>query len=222
MIPNYYENISHVTFENWSLVILGAPDYIFPYYLDVVSTKVRTSWIWSDTFQFSVTELSRELDHSAGSHGMPGIFFKYDFSPVCVTIKEHSIPFGRFLVRLCGIIGGIFATSCIVNGLINTFKNVFLGLISPKLQSKDSDDISKDNFAQNGIKQNSQNILLPFMNRFFSKETNNSNSCLGDILLCYIDVRSLLHRWPVIYGQPHAMSLLDNIESDISQSPPVF
>ena len=111
-------------------VISSFTDYIFQYYLDVVSTKVRTSWIWSDTFQFSVSELFREIDHSSGSHGMPGIFFKYDFSPVCVDIKQHSIPFGRFLVRLCAIVGGVFATSCIINGLINTLAAILLALLN--------------------------------------------------------------------------------------------
>ena len=98
-------------------------DFLFQYYLDIVSTKVRTRWMHSDTFQFSVSELSRQIDHSSGSHGMPGIFFKYDFSPVCVIINEHKISFGKFLLRLCAIIGGIFATSCIVNGLINFVRN---------------------------------------------------------------------------------------------------
>ena len=43
MIPNYYENISHVTFENWPLVILGAPDYIFPYFEDESYTTQKIS-----------------------------------------------------------------------------------------------------------------------------------------------------------------------------------
>lgn len=51
----------------------------------------------------------RKLDHSAGSHGTPGIFFKYDFSPIKVYVEQKYKPFWKFLVRMCGIVGGIFA-----------------------------------------------------------------------------------------------------------------
>jgi len=86
---------------------------------------------------------------------MPGIFFKYDFSPVCVTIIEHAIPFGRFLVRICGIIGGVFATSCIINGLINIFKSLFSNLFSKQDEKKGtSNTYSKNSYNQNGDSQN--------------------------------------------------------------------
>ena len=110
--------------EKYKILLTSISDFAYHYYLDIVSTKVQTNWLQSNTYQFSVSELSRELNHMTGSHGMPGIFFKYGFSPVCVIIKDHSIPFGRFLVRLCGIIGGVFATSCIVNGLISTLHSM--------------------------------------------------------------------------------------------------
>ena len=119
-------------------------DFLFQYYLDVVSTKVRTRWLRSDTFQFSVSELSRALDHSSGSHGMPGIFFKYDFSPVCVIINEHTLSFGKFLLRLCAIVGGIFATSCIVNGLINFFHNFFFEFISNHKKKSPNNQLIKN------------------------------------------------------------------------------
>ena len=40
-----------------------------------------------------------------------GIFFKYDLSPVKVHIVEGYNPFLGLLVKLCGIVGGMFATS---------------------------------------------------------------------------------------------------------------
>ena len=51
----------------------------------------------------------RELNHDAGSHGTPGIFFKYDFSPIKVYVAHKYTPLWKFLIRLCGIVGGIFA-----------------------------------------------------------------------------------------------------------------
>jgi len=42
---------------------------------------------------------------------VPGIFMKYDLSSLRVHIRESHQPFWQFLVRLCAIVGGIFATS---------------------------------------------------------------------------------------------------------------
>lgn len=54
---------------------------------------------------------NRTISHSKGSHGVPGIFVKYDLSSLRVHIRESHQPFWQFVVRLCGIVGGIFATS---------------------------------------------------------------------------------------------------------------
>lgn len=40
-----------------------------------------------------------------------GIFFKYDMSSIMVRVENRHRSFWGFLVRLCGIVGGIFATS---------------------------------------------------------------------------------------------------------------
>lgn len=51
------------------------------------------------------------INHAAGSHGMSGIFVKYDTSSLTVTVTEQHMPLWQFLVRLCGIVGGIFSTT---------------------------------------------------------------------------------------------------------------
>lgn len=51
------------------------------------------------------------INHAAGSHGVSGIFVKYDTSSLMVTVSEQHMPLWQFLVRLCGIIGGIFSTT---------------------------------------------------------------------------------------------------------------
>ena len=53
----------------------------------------------------------REINHAAGSHGVSGIFVKYDTSSLMVTVREQHMPLWQFLIRLCGIIGGIFTTT---------------------------------------------------------------------------------------------------------------
>lgn len=53
----------------------------------------------------------RVINHAAGSHGVSGIFMKYDISSLMVKVTEQHMPLWQFLVRLCGIIGGIFSTT---------------------------------------------------------------------------------------------------------------
>lgn len=90
---------------------------MFQYYIKIVPTNVDTFSRKMLTNQYSVTQRSREISHGRGSHGVPGIFFKYDLHPICVNVLEKHREFSQFLVRLCGIIGGVFATS----GMLHSF-----------------------------------------------------------------------------------------------------
>lgn len=125
---NFSHRINHFSFGDPKVGLINILDghelitdsetAVFNYYLDAVSTHIISRRIKTHTYQFSVSEQSRAIDHSSGSHGAPGIFFKYTFSPLAVTIEEHAIPLGRFFVRLCGVIGGVFATSVIINNIV--------------------------------------------------------------------------------------------------------
>lgn len=112
---------------------------MFQYFITIVPTKLNTYKVSAETHQFSVTEQvslkgnkfvylcawvqkipdsvsclvlqDRVINHAAGSHGVSGIFMKYDISSLMVKITEQHMPLWQFLVRLCGIIGGIFSTT---------------------------------------------------------------------------------------------------------------
>jgi hypothetical protein len=89
-----------------------ADSMMFQYFLKVIPTEVDTSrGRVAQTFQLAVTEQTRAVDHHHGSHGIPGIFIRYDFSPLAIAVKERPRPLWQLAVRLCGIIGGVFATS---------------------------------------------------------------------------------------------------------------
>ncbi|RUS73391.1 hypothetical protein EGW08_018851 [Elysia chlorotica] len=92
--------------------------HTFQYFMKVVPTEVRTYRASVDTYQFSVTERNRPISHSEGSHGVPGIFVKYDLSSLMIRIREVHRPFWQFFVRMCGIVGGIFSVSGMLNGLM--------------------------------------------------------------------------------------------------------
>jgi len=91
---------------------------LYQYYIQVVPTEVKTYSTNHTAYQFSVTEQGREIDHSGGSHGVPGIYFKYDMSSIKVKVSEEHEPYWQLLVRLCGIIGGMYTTSGILNSMV--------------------------------------------------------------------------------------------------------
>lgn len=113
---------------------------MFQYFITIVPTKLNTYKVSAETHQYAVTEQvglnyvcmfvmyamhqygdcirvplvvlqDRVINHAAGSHGVSGIFMKYDISSLMVKVTEQHMPLWQFLVRLCGIIGGIFSTT---------------------------------------------------------------------------------------------------------------
>lgn len=124
---NFSHRIDHLSFGELVPGIINPLDgtekiavdhnQMFQYFITVVPTKLHTYKISADTHQFSVTERERIINHAAGSHGVSGIFMKYDLSSLMVTVTEEHMPFWQFFVRLCGIIGGIFSTTGMLHGI---------------------------------------------------------------------------------------------------------
>eukprot|EP00041_Stephanoeca_diplocostata_P018585 m.389852 g.389852 ORF g.389852 m.389852 type:complete len:367 (+) comp21055_c0_seq1:170-1270(+) len=99
---------------------------MFQYFLKVVPTTTQNV-DQAEPFQanqYSVTEQSRKINHATGSNGVAGIYFKYDLEPVSVNVREERRSFGRFLVRLCGIAGGIFATTGMLHQSISSLFSI--------------------------------------------------------------------------------------------------
>ena len=94
-------------------------DYLFPY----LSFKYLNQLVYQFVFQ------NRTINHSSGSHGVPGIFVKYDVFAMKICVKEEHRPYSQFLVRLCGIVGGIFVVSGMV---ILNYPNLLFAVIIVK------------------------------------------------------------------------------------------
>ncbi|XP_071479243.1 endoplasmic reticulum-Golgi intermediate compartment protein 2-like [Diadema antillarum] len=97
---------------------------LYQYFIQIVPTKVNTRAARANTHQFAVTEQERAINHHKGSHGVSGIFFKYELTSLVISVKEAYDPIWKLLVRLCGIVGGVFATSGIINNLMGFFMDV--------------------------------------------------------------------------------------------------
>ncbi|XP_074532929.1 endoplasmic reticulum-Golgi intermediate compartment protein 2-like [Halichoeres trimaculatus] len=98
--------------------------HMFQYFITIVPTKLNTYKVSADTHQFSVTEQNRVINPLLGRHGVAGIFMKYDISSLMVKVTEQHMPFWKFLVRLCGIIGGIFSTTGMLHSVLGFLVDV--------------------------------------------------------------------------------------------------
>ena len=90
---------------------------MYQYFVSVVPTIYTDA---SDnklyTNQYAVREYAREVDHEKGSHGIPGIIIMFDMEPLLVRVTDSSRSFLHLLVRLCGVVGGIFVCTGKTNG----------------------------------------------------------------------------------------------------------
>ena len=63
----------------------------FQYFIEIVPTQIRGLTGVKTTYQYSVKEHVRPIDHEMGSHGTPGIYFKYDLSSLKVEVTKDRL-----------------------------------------------------------------------------------------------------------------------------------
>ena len=71
---------------------------------------------FNEKLRYSATEMRQDSDFMSGVYVHPGIFFKYDFSPLLIELRETRQPFTAFITSMCAILGGVLTCS----GCINT------------------------------------------------------------------------------------------------------
>ncbi|KAL4005910.1 hypothetical protein ACER0C_005623 [Sarotherodon galilaeus] len=150
---NFSHRIDHLSFGEPLPGIISPLDgtekittdsnHMFQYFITIVPTKLNTYKVSAETHQYSVTERERVINHAAGSHGVSGIFMKYDISSLMVKVTEQHMPLWQFLVRLCGIIGGIFSTTGMIHGLVGFLVDVVccrfqMGIYKPVIRVRHS------------------------------------------------------------------------------------
>ncbi|CAE6442269.1 unnamed protein product [Rhizoctonia solani] len=78
----------------------------FQYFITVVPTTYQVPG--QDplhTNQYSVTHYTRTIEHGRGT---PGIFFKFDIDPLAIAISQKTTSFREFIVRVIGVVGGVW------------------------------------------------------------------------------------------------------------------
>eukprot|EP00033_Pygsuia_biforma_P002880 GCRY01003177.1.p1 GENE.GCRY01003177.1~~GCRY01003177.1.p1 ORF type:complete len:345 (-),score=44.39 GCRY01003177.1:63-1097(-) len=113
--------------------VTEAPMTMFQYYVKIVPTSYTdSSGNLIQTNQFSATEYKRVIDPAHGAHGLPGIFIKYDITPMMINIHEHTKPLSHFLASCCAIIGGMFTVSGLIDSFIfHLMKKLKMGPATP-------------------------------------------------------------------------------------------
>ncbi|XP_075981825.1 endoplasmic reticulum-Golgi intermediate compartment protein 2 [Anticarsia gemmatalis] len=106
---------------------------LYQYFIEVVPTDVDTTFESIKTFQYSVKELERPISHSKGSHGVPGVFFKYDMAALKIKVLDEKENIAQFTLRLFSIIGGIYVIVSFINTLVLAFRTAFLKKAAPQV-----------------------------------------------------------------------------------------
>lgn len=91
---------------------------IAQYFIEVVPTEIKTLLSTVNTYQYSVKENIRPIDHNSGSHGIPGLYFKYDMSALKIAVEPNRDNLFHLIVRLGSIISGIVVISGVLNALL--------------------------------------------------------------------------------------------------------
>lgn len=92
------------------------------YFLKVVPTSYSTRGKSSNvtTYEYSAQYNSRPVS-TGFAGGLPGVMMSIDISPIQVDHIFERPPFLQFIVRLCGVVGGLFTILGGVDSLVDRF-----------------------------------------------------------------------------------------------------
>lgn len=136
------------------------------YYVEVVPTDIETFASHIKTYQYSVKENIRKIDHDHGSHGMPGIYIKYDVSALKVLVLLGRENVVKMIIRLCSVISGIIVISQFISSFLLKCWESFLKTFAPQVYQ-----ISQEKLPMKHDPNKTQNIYDILMNS--SKESHN-------------------------------------------------
>lgn len=92
---------------------------MYQYFVKIVPTRYnKLNGAQVSTNQYSVTMHKRVINHMLGDHGLPGVFFMFEISPILVQLTEVRRSFMHFITGVCAIIGGVFTVAGMVDSVI--------------------------------------------------------------------------------------------------------
>ncbi|KAF3854679.1 hypothetical protein F7725_022734 [Dissostichus mawsoni] len=125
---NFSHRIDHLSFGeplDGTEKISPESNHMFQYFLTIVPTKLNTYKISADTHQYSVTERVGTSDKPCCRQPWSlGDLHEIRYQLTNGQVTEQHMPLWQFLVRLCGIVGGIFSTTGMLHGAIGFLVDV--------------------------------------------------------------------------------------------------
>lgn len=95
----------------------------YTYFAKVVPTQYEKLGIVVSTYQYSLTEIHRPVEHGQ----VPGLIFAYSFEPIKLTIREKRISFMEFVAKLSTILSGLLIAAGYLFRLYEALLRVLFG-----------------------------------------------------------------------------------------------
>lgn len=84
------------------------------YFIQLIPTRYEGGWIAKESYQYTYYAQTESIDVASDHWHLPGLFFRYDFTPMKAILSKSSTRLSTYLARLCALIGGTW----VVLGLI--------------------------------------------------------------------------------------------------------
>ncbi|XP_033211183.1 endoplasmic reticulum-Golgi intermediate compartment protein 2 [Belonocnema kinseyi] len=135
---------------------------LYQYFIEVVPTDIDMLLRKTKTYQYSVKDHQRPINHHKGSHGIPGIFFKYDTSALKIKVYQQRDSLCQFMIKLCASVGGIYVTSGLINNIVQLFWDL---VFCKKIQKPEKPQQKlKDKSASSTAKSDSGSKTINLLN----------------------------------------------------------
>jgi hypothetical protein len=88
------------------------------YMIQLVPTRYELGALTVNSFQYTFSNHTEKVDTSTNHWHLPGVFFKYDFSPMMAVLGRQSRAFSHYITRLFALLGGIYVVLGLIYGLL--------------------------------------------------------------------------------------------------------
>lgn len=98
------------------------------YLIKLVPTRYEGGWIPVDSYQYSYSPHTEKIDTKKAHWHLPGVYFRYDFTPMMALISTRYSHFSTYITRVFALVGGLW----VVLGVIYRMSNKVVAQVNTK------------------------------------------------------------------------------------------
>jgi len=98
------------------------------YLIKLVPTRYEGAWIPVDSYQYTFAPHTEKIDTSQQHWHLPGVYFRYDFSPMMALLSTRYSHFSTYITRIFALVGGLW----VVLGVIYRMGNKVVSQVNTK------------------------------------------------------------------------------------------